>query len=162
MSVGAKRVCSTVSKDALRRHGSGDPETIAGTSKPQVHSAAHPKSLSAEDWTLHLDAGESAIFRPDGVTVEPVTHEEVERRFAWARKILYIDGALSDAVAEFNQYSVRKIQIANDRLKHMRISGCFEVTDQGSFIEALSQSSAVTDDVTNTGDNVGAQAASDR
>lgn len=111
------RACAMTSesKDALRRHGSSESE-----------------------WTRRLSAGQSATFGPDGVTIGTVSREEVERRFSLDRKVLYLNGTLSEAVAEFNQHNVRKFQIVSDNLKQMRIAGRFEVTDPENFIEALS------------------------
>jgi hypothetical protein len=139
VSKNAGRACalSSGATEALRRHGAGDSENISVPTTPQDRSA-NPKSLSASNWTRHLDAGQSATFGSDGVIVETVGRREMERRVAWAKKVLDLDGTLSDAVAEFNRYNVRKIQIAGENLKHTRISGRFEATDPWSFIEALS------------------------
>jgi hypothetical protein len=113
--------------------------TLTSNDEAQVHAAPRTKVLSDADRTRYLNAGQSATFGPGGSHIETVGREEVERRFTWAKKVLYFDGTLADAVAEFNRYNVRKLEIDSDSLKSMHIAGRFEASDPGSFVEALSR-----------------------
>ncbi|WP_129781953.1 FecR family protein [Peristeroidobacter soli] len=79
-----------------------------------------------------------------GVKVERVAQPEVSRLLAWqVGDLVFDDLRLGDAVAEFNRYNNRQLQIADPELASLRIGGNFRATDPDGFVRALRASFAI-------------------
>jgi transmembrane sensor len=85
-----------------------------------------------------LEAGDEALVFPDRVSVSRVEPQLVARRMAWTSGRLEFRGeSLADAVAEFNRYNRRQIQLSEPGLASLRVGGSFTSTDPDSFVDAL-------------------------
>lgn len=85
-----------------------------------------------------LQAGDEALVLPDRVSVSRVEPHLVARRMAWTSGRLEFRGeSLAEAVAEFNRYNRRQIQLAEPGLASLRVGGSFTSTDPDSFVDAL-------------------------
>lgn len=83
-----------------------------------------------------LDAGQSA--RVSGGSVRPLGPVQAGGAPAWlSGRLVFDDLPLSRAVAEFNRYSARPLELESAALDHHRISGSFRSDDTGGFVEAL-------------------------
>ena len=66
--------------------------------------------------------------------------DQAEALLAWPKgEILFTDTTLSSAVADYNRYLDRKIVIADDQLRDLRIGGRFETARPEPFLKALQQ-----------------------
>jgi len=68
-----------------------------------------------------------------------LTDDAVSRAFAWKDgRVRFAETPLEDAVAEFNQYSQIKIQLAPDvQQRGLRASGSFALDDTDSFVSSM-------------------------
>jgi transmembrane sensor len=103
------------------------------------HVAVAPDRLSGSaKGVSQLEAGDEAQVWPDRVSVIRVEPQMVARRMAWTSGRLEFRGeSLADAVAEFNRYNRRQIQLAEPGLASLRVGGSFTSTDPDSFVDAL-------------------------
>ena len=82
-------------------------------------------------------AGRNAVFRLDGILVEPIKEAAINRRLAWREGGLAFDGEpLSAVVREFARYSATPITLAED-IREVKVLGWFPVGDTPQFIRAL-------------------------
>jgi transmembrane sensor len=85
-----------------------------------------------------LSAGDAAVLLPDRMSVSRVEPQLLERRFAWTSGKLQFRGeTLDEAVAEFNRYNRRHLELAAPSLAQLRVGGTFLATDPESFAAAL-------------------------
>jgi len=92
-----------------------------------------------------VSAGASAVARAGNVTVRHVTPAEASRQLAWEAGQLSFQGeTLKQAVAEFNRYNHRKLQIDDPTIEDFEIGGNFQALDEESFVAALSHSFGIT------------------
>lgn len=84
-----------------------------------------------------VPAGRNAVFRHDGILVEPIAKAEIDRRLSWQTGGLSFDGEpLAAVVREFARYSVTPIVLADD-IGTLKVLGWFPVGDTAQFIRAL-------------------------
>ena len=84
-----------------------------------------------------VPAGRNAVFRLDGILVEPIAPAVIDRRLSWRTGGLSFDGEpLSSVVREFARYSVTPIVLAED-IRDVKVLGWFPVGDTPQFIRAL-------------------------
>ena len=77
---------------------------------------------------------------------------EPDRVTSWRRgQVIFEDCRLADAVAEINRYSPVKIELAEDALGELRISGAFATGRPTVFVEAMTTYFPV--DATNVDDD---------
>lgn len=85
-----------------------------------------------------LPADSIALVRDGGVLVRSVPPGDAERLLDWRDGLLaFRDTSLSEAVAEFNRYNVRKIVIADAQVGRMRIGGSFRWDNAPGFVQLL-------------------------
>jgi transmembrane sensor len=85
-----------------------------------------------------LSAGEAAIVLPGRVSVSRLAPQQLESRLAWTSGRLEFRGeTLDEAVAEFNRYNRRQLQLGDRSLAALRVGGKFNATDPESFAAAL-------------------------
>jgi len=84
-------------------------------------------------------ADERAVMRESqGIEVQRMSEAQIERNLAWREGALSFDGEpLSDAVAEFNRYNVRKIAIDDPALAQQPVIGLFKASDAEGFAETV-------------------------
>lgn len=74
----------------------------------------------------------------DSSHVSAPSPADVRHSGAWLqREIVFDNLPLAQVVADFNRYSQKPIEIADEHLKHVRISGVFGADDVGSFLTFL-------------------------
>ncbi len=102
------------------------PMASAGSVEPPT-----PVRMRAgERLTTHATAGSVAV-----PVVEPT---DAKRATIWREGRVFFDKTkLSDAIAEMNRYSVVKIQLDQDSLAEIPVSGMFRTGRQNSFVETL-------------------------
>jgi len=121
-----KRGAPTVSEQ-------GSPPDVVLTTK-EFHPLRQPALLSA---------GEQASIVADGTLIQkrPLN---VAQATAWRHgRIAFIGAPLSEIVAEFNRYNVRKIRIHGEALRERRYSGAFDAHDPRSFIDFLREDTGI-------------------
>jgi len=84
---------------------------------------------------IELKAGQLAAVNPAGHIV-PNAGPPLERVAAWTeRRLVFREEPLSVVVAELNRYQRKPIRIDAPQLADLRISGTFDSSDPGSFLE---------------------------
>jgi len=88
--------------------------------------------------TITLAAGTGGLIGRDGGRPQPISRDEMSRTLAWQQGAIALDGQpLSEAVAEFNRYNVRKIVVADQAIAGYRLGGYFRTSDIPGFVRAL-------------------------
>lgn len=127
---GGKRVVAVGTKFSVRRNGPALEVVVTeGKVRMENAEAAGP---------VFLTAGEIAMSTESGLVVQRKSVEEAETLLSWRDGVLsFRDVPLSDAVAEFNRYNVRKITIADPGVAAMKVEGNFRPTNVGAFVRLL-------------------------
>jgi transmembrane sensor len=87
-----------------------------------------------------LTAGEAAHIGSDGLKVREEPAPQAEDALAWRDGYLvFRNTALSEAVAEFNRYSVHQIVVQDADMAAMPLTGKFRATNSDAFINLLEQ-----------------------
>jgi transmembrane sensor len=85
-----------------------------------------------------VHAFEEAVVEPGFQSVTHIDANEVESRLAWQRGlIVFEDKALEDALAEVERYTQTRFVVADDKLRHVRVSGQFPIRNVNSVRQAL-------------------------
>lgn len=88
--------------------------------------------------------------------VEPVSSAAAEAALAWqSGDIVFVDTPLSEAVAEYNRYLLRKIAIEDGAVGDVRVGGRFTSSDPTDFLQAVSTSLGVRVRATDSGYHLG-------
>jgi transmembrane sensor len=116
-----------------------------GSANPPATPAAGPAGVD-----VPLTAGSIAFARDGDVLVHKESVRQAEDMVSWRKGYLtFRDTSLADAVAEFNRYNVRRINIADPGVAGIRISGTFRPTNYEAFVRLLHDGYAI--DVQDTG-----------
>ncbi len=92
----------------------------------------------------YASAGNVALARTDGIDVQRKPVAEIEETLSWrSGYLVFHDVALPDAVAEFNRYNTRKIEVADPRLSEIKLSGKFQATQYQAFVRLLEEGFAL-------------------
>jgi transmembrane sensor len=82
-----------------------------------------------------LDAGFEARTMQGALLIDQPAATQIEQLMSWRTgHLLFRDTTLTDAVAEFNRYTSRKIVIADRGIAGIRIGGSFRSDDIGAFL----------------------------
>lgn len=85
-----------------------------------------------------IQAGELANVRPEGVHLERVGLQELNRKLSWTAGLLSFQGeTLSEVTDEFNRYNRKHLVVVDPLIAERRIGGAFQATDPDSFVSAL-------------------------
>ena len=86
-----------------------------------------------------VKAGQVAEITANGhMDVNNVKQTDIDQRLAWANQFRWVTKmTLEEAVALFNQYNVRKLEIADPRIANWSISGRYHLTEPDRFAEQL-------------------------
>ncbi|MDE2406975.1 MAG: FecR domain-containing protein [Xanthomonadaceae bacterium] len=97
---------------------------------PDNNGHASPSSL--------LPAGSVALIHDGSVLVRNLGLAEVGQLLDWHNGwLVFRDTPLQDAVAEFNRYNARKLQIADPDAGALRIGGSFRWDNEDTFVRLL-------------------------
>jgi transmembrane sensor len=102
-------------------------------------------AAGAEGHTVRLSAGQRAYVADNAAIVEhPVEPSGVDRALAWREGKIDLNGeTLGEAVAEFNRYNRRQIDVIDPRAAAERFHGVFRLDDPEGFARAIHQSLGV-------------------
>ncbi|MDT9600106.1 FecR family protein [Sphingosinicella rhizophila] len=105
----------------------------------------------ADGQAIRIEAGARA-FIADNAAVQraPAEASSVDRALAWrSGKIDLVGQPLSEAVAEFNRYNRRKLQLADPALAGEQFDGVFRTDDPAGFARMIETSLQVPVDLSN-------------
>lgn len=112
-------------------------------------SARHPTGLQAKPHHRLSFAGGVPV-------VKPVSSNAAEAALAWqSGDIVFFDTPLSEAIAEYNRYLLRKIVVDDSSVGAIRVGGRFVSSDPADFLKAISTSLGVRVQKTATGYRLG-------
>jgi transmembrane sensor len=99
-----------------------------------------------------ITAGQDALLAARQVVVQRIDSREIARRLAWERRELSFQGqTLSQAVAEFDRYTNRRIVIDDPSIAALEVGGDFRALDIASFVAALDRTFGISSRVTTQG-----------
>lgn len=85
-----------------------------------------------------IGKGDVAYARPTGTLVAMAAPAQVGAMTGWRSGLLVFENRrLSDAVAEFNRYTTRPMEIRDPKLSALRIGGTFRIENSKNFLELL-------------------------
>lgn len=97
-----------------------------------------------EQADLRLVAGMAGRFGMADAAARRASPAEMERLLAWRYGAIVLDGeTLGEAVAEFNRYNLRKMEVADPGIAGLKLGGYFQASDLNSFVQALRSSFGV-------------------
>lgn len=132
VQAGARRVVAIGTRFSVRMDGD-DLRVVVTEGSVRLESADRPAATV-------LPAGSVALATASGLLVNAGTVAEAERMVGWLDGVLvFHDTALSDAVAEFNRYSRRRIVVADAAAGALRIGGSFRWSNAEGFVRLLEQ-----------------------
>jgi transmembrane sensor len=107
----------------------GQVRVLASESPTAANSTEAPGPVT-------LVAGTALVVSNNGAQrIEP---EDALHATSWlSGKLIFDEERLADVVAEMNQYSQQKLEIANPSLGERKVSGVFEASDGASLAKAL-------------------------
>jgi transmembrane sensor len=112
----------------------GDASAAADTQSAVVGAGTVPQV--PHPTVTVIRAGDELVT--DGRQVDHLYSADVAQVTRWQRGSLVFDNAtLGDAVAEFNRYSVTRIELADPRLAQLRLSGTFTISRPELFVESI-------------------------
>jgi transmembrane sensor len=136
---------ATASRGANSARSSGAGANKAGTAVlPEGESrAAGGEGLAGEG--VMLSAGSVARAQGDSVLVQDKPLPEViEEYLSWrSGYLIFHDVPLAAAVAQFNRYNTRKIQIDDSAVASIKVSGKFRSTNFEAFVRLLEDGFAI-------------------
>lgn len=131
VDIGGKRVVAVGTQFSVRRYGT-NLQVVVTEGKVRI------EQKDGGALSELLTAGEVAHTANAAVLVQKRTVQEAEDALSWRRGYLIFDETLLvDAVAEFNRYTSRTIQVEGPKLASLRISGKFRATNADDFIHVL-------------------------
>jgi transmembrane sensor len=92
----------------------------------------------------HLTANMAVSYKGDG-EISVAQSANVKRIIAWREgKLVFEEVPLTDAIAEFNRYSTRKVQVGSAAIGSRLVSGVLEIGDMESLRFLLQESLGLT------------------
>jgi transmembrane sensor len=85
-------------------------------------------------------AGQELTIKSGHVVIEALDSAAMDRRLAWTKLLIDLDGTLADAVAELNRYNTRQLKIADPKLATKHVQGTFKAMDPKAFCLAIHKS----------------------
>jgi transmembrane sensor len=129
---------------AVHLRSSQDVEVVVTEGRVMVDSALSNHRADAKTpaaTPAAVAAGESAVARDSGISVQSIPQPEVTRRLAWQEGELDFKGeSLIRVISEFNRYNRKRLEIVDPRLATLEVGGSFRATDLDAFIRALQSS----------------------
>ena len=108
------------------------------TAAALLASGVFVASVFAQRNIRRVAAGSRAFVAPDKAIVPVVAaNEEIDKALAWRTGQLVFDGdTVAEAVAEFNRYNVRKIEVTGTTLGGQKMIGRFRTNEPDAFARA--------------------------
>jgi transmembrane sensor len=133
VEAGDKRVVAVGTQFAVRREGPGVRVVVTeGTVNLQG------------DGSARLPAGSVAHTRGADILVQNKSADELQALMSWREgHLTFRNDTLADAVAEFNRYNTRQIEIGDSQVGTLRISGTFRPTNYDAFVRLLREGYAI-------------------
>lgn len=129
---GEKRIVAVGTKFSVRREAN-DVRVIVTEGRVRLEEGSDDKSPVTQ-----LVAGAVAQTKDTAVRIRQHPLPEIEQLLSWrAGYVTFRDTDLSEAVAEFNRYSARKIIIQDPEIAHIRIGGNFRTDNAEAFLWLL-------------------------
>lgn len=151
VQVGTTRLIAKGTAFSVRKDDTGEVETtvrhgLVEVQVPRLYRGApeqtrDTRKAAATRAVGEIKAGEVGTIDADGqFSVTQVEEADIARRLAWADPVRSLNGmTLNQAVALFNRYNARKLEIADLELGRMPVSGLYHLTQPEQFIERLGQ-----------------------
>jgi transmembrane sensor len=139
VTVGKKRVIAVGTAFSVRRNGN-DVRVAITEGRVRIEDVEDRSSAQevADEKILTLSAGGVARASESGVLVQEKPVPEIQSDLSWRTGYLIFRNApLADAVAEFNRYNLRKIDINDPAVGAIRVSGKFRSTQFEAFVRLL-------------------------
>lgn len=133
VDAGDKRVVAVGTQFAVRREGS------------EVRVVVTDGTVNLQsDGSARLPAGSVGQTRGADILVQNEPVEELQALISWRDgHLTFRNNTLADAVAEFNRYNTRQIQIGDPKVGALRISGTFRPTNYDAFVRLLREGYAI-------------------
>jgi len=118
-------------------------KVVAVGTKFSVRRAGDALEVTVTEGVVKLDdtvltVGMIALAREDGVLVQRKTLAEAELHLSWRRGVLMLrELPLSEAVAEFNRYNIRKLVVTDPAVGALKVEGNFRPTNVLAFVRLL-------------------------
>ena len=129
---------------SVQREATGDLQATVREGKVEIRStaASAPKAAApkSSERSAIVSAGQTATISGGKVRVENPDPTEIENRLAWVHGRLYLDGTLSQAVAQFNEHNADRIVIADasiGTIGNINVIGLYDCHDIHEFAESL-------------------------
>ena len=131
---GRVRIFDNQSATPLVLNPNGVAWTEAGAADFQQPMTPIPVGAREEAWITEPGEG-STNFEVDR---HEVTQQDIERHLAWINgQLIFERATLAEAVAEFNRYNRRKLQIGDPDVARVQIGGAFRSTNIDDLIVEL-------------------------
>ena len=99
-----------------------------------------------------IPAGQEALLTTKDVTIQRIDPAQLLHRLAWEHRELSFEGqTMSQAVAEFNRYTNRKVVIDDPSIAALQIGGSFRALDVDSFVAAVRRTFGISSRATADG-----------
>lgn len=104
--------------------------------RPADRAAAHS---AAQSTPPEIKAGEVVTIGPDGkLTRSVIGRAELADRLSWTNPLHTFDRTtLKEAVALFNRYNTRKLEVTEPALNQVLVGGTFHLAEPEKFVESL-------------------------
>lgn len=133
---------------------------VSADPAPSSAQSAGSGSVTTIPDPIELVPGQQLVVASNG-TRAPIVEANVQRTVSWRQgKLMFEDEPLADAVARVNRHSHKRVQLADDAVRDIRISGVFDAGDTDAFIGAV-ESLFPVDAVHSNGQSITLRAAND-
>ena len=130
---GSRTITVLGTKFSVRRDGEKVTVSVI-EGRVEVQDAERPEAVPA----AILTAGDVAIARGPSTLLAAKSEELVNSTLAWRGGMLNFDRtSLNDAVAEFNRYNIKQIEITDQETGGIRIGGTFQASNVDAFVRLL-------------------------
>lgn len=104
----------------------------------EARAGKHRQAASLSDGVTAISAGQAAVFRHRGEQIEVIEPDALARKLSWRQGVLAFSGdALSDVVADVSRYTDVVIEIDDETLRDLPVSGYFKIGEVDELFEAL-------------------------
>lgn len=142
--VGDQRVTAVGTKFSVRREQNSI-RVIVTEGKVRIE---HQGSQQPSE-TAMITPGGVAVAGNAGVLVQNKPLSDAEERLSWRKgTLVFRDTPLNEAVAEFNRYAARPIDIEDPAIGSLRIGGQFRTNNAQGFVRLLAEAFPIEVDAT--------------
>jgi transmembrane sensor len=141
--IGDRKVIALGTSFMVRRE-EGSATAAPGFTVTLVEGRVAVEPLSGPDALLSGPTAGAKLLRPgerlsvEGGAPERVDSPSIDQVTAWRRgQLIFEDTSLSEAAAEFNRYSSKKLTIEGSAAGKLRVGGVFRIGDPASFAQAM-------------------------